>query len=80
MGPYLEEAAAHAGLPLVFYMFTDVQKESTDLMYTGHEAERILRAAFGVEPQDGKAVLERVVSRKKQLIPPLIAAMQELGH
>ena len=80
VGPYLEEAAAHAGLPLVFYMFTDVQKESTDLMYTGHEAERILRAAFGVEPQDGKAVLERVVSRKKQLIPPLIAAMQELGH
>ena len=73
-------AAAHAGLPLVFYMFTDVQKESTDLMYTGHEAERILRAAFGVEPQDGKAVLEGVVSRKKQLIPPLIAAMQELGH
>ena len=80
VGPYLEEAAAHAGLPLVFYMFTDVQKESTDLMYTGHEAERILRAAFGVEPQDGKAVLEGVVSRKKQLIPPLIAAMQELGH
>ena len=80
VGPYLEEAAAHAGLPLVFYMFTDVQRQSTDLMYTGHEAERILRAAFGVEPRDGKAVLDGVVSRKKQLIPPLMAAMQELGH
>ena len=80
VGPYLEQAAAHAGLPLVFYMFTDVQRESTDLMYTGHNAERILRAAFGVEPQNGKAVLEGVVSRKKQLIPPLMAAMQALEH
>ena len=50
------------------------------LMYTGHNAERILRAAFQVEPQDGKAVLEGVVSRKKQLIPPLMAAMQDLEH
>ncbi|WP_294499642.1 putative manganese-dependent inorganic diphosphatase [uncultured Gemmiger sp.] len=80
VGPYLEEAAAHAGLPLVFYMFTDVQKESTDLMYTGQNAERIVRAAFRVEPRDGKAVLEGVVSRKKQLIPPLMAAMQDLEH
>ncbi|MGN0975777.1 MAG: putative manganese-dependent inorganic diphosphatase [Gemmiger sp.] len=78
VGPYLAEAAAQQGLPLVFYMFTDVQSESTDLLYHGNGAERILKAAFGVEPADGKAVLPGVVSRKKQLIPPLMAALQEM--
>ena len=47
-------------------------------MYTGHDAEKIVRAAFHVEPENGKAVLPGVVSRKKQLIPFLMAAMQEL--
>lgn len=78
VGPYLPEAAGHHGLPMVFYMFTDVQKQSTDLMYTGHDAEKIVRGAFHVEPENGKAVLPGVVSRKKQLIPPLMAAMQEM--
>ena len=78
VGPYLPEAAGHHALPMVFYMFTDVQKQSTDLMFTGHDAEKIVRAAFHVEPENGKAVLPGVVSRKKQLIPPLMAAMQEL--
>lgn len=78
VGPYLEQAAAHEGLPLVLYMCTDVQSESTDLLYCGHGAERILRAAFGVEPENGRAVLPGVVSRKKQLIPPLMAALQEM--
>ena len=79
VGPYLEEAAGHEGLPLVFYMFTDVQAKATDLMFCGHNAEAILRQAFGVEPENGMAVLPGVVSRKKQLIPKLMAAMQELG-
>lgn len=78
VGPYLKEAAAQQGLPLVFYMFTDVQSQCTDLLYCGSGAERILKNAFGVEPQDGKAVLPGVVSRKKQLIPPLMAALQEM--
>lgn len=80
VGPYLPEAMGHEGLPLVFYMFTDVPSESTELMYCGREAESILRDAFGVEPKDGKALLPGVVSRKKQLIPPLMAAMQARGE
>ena len=76
VGPYLEKAAGKEGLPLVFYMFTDMLKQATDLMFTGKDADKILQEAFGVEPKDGVAVLEGVVSRKKQLIPPLLAALQ----
>ena len=76
VGPYLPDAIGREGLPMIFYMFTDMQQQSTDLMFCGHGAEDIVRDAFGVEPQDGKAVLPGVVSRKKQLIPPLMAALQ----
>ena len=60
----------------MFYMFTDMLQQATDLMFTGKDADKILQEAFGVEPKDGVAVLEGVVSRKKQLIPPLLAALQ----
>ena len=76
VGPFLPEAIGREGLPMIFYMFTDMQNQATDLMFCGHGAENIVRDAFGVEPKDGKAVLPGVVSRKKQLIPPLMAALQ----
>lgn len=76
VGSFLPEAIGREGLPMIFYMFTDMQNQATDLMFCGHGAENIVRDAFGVEPKDGKAVLPGVVSRKKQLIPPLMAALQ----
>ena len=76
VGPFLPEASRREGLPMIFYMFTDMKTQSTDLMYCGNAAEQIVREAFHVEPKDGKAWLPGVVSRKKQLIPPLLAALQ----
>ena len=77
VGPYLQEACTKEGIPLVFYMFTDMKTQSTDLMCYGKDSEEIVRDAFGVEPENGIAVLKGVVSRKKQLIPPLLAALEE---
>ena len=74
--PFLPEASRREGLPLIFYMFTDMKTQSTDLMVYGFDAEEIVRNAFHVEVKDGMAVLPGVVSRKKQLIPPLLAALQ----
>ncbi len=74
--PFLPQALSHAGVPMVFYMFTDVQSQSTDLMCSGVGAESIVKDAFGADFKDGKAVLAGVVSRKKQLIPALMAALQ----
>ena len=74
--PYLPEASRREGLPLIFYMFTDMKTQSTDLMFYGHNAEEIIRDAFHVEPEGDIAKLPGVVSRKKQLIPPLLAALQ----
>ena len=74
--PYLPEASRREGLPLIFYMFTDMKTQSTDLMCYGRNAEEIIRDAFHVEPEGSMARLPGVVSRKKQLIPPLLAALQ----
>ncbi len=76
--PYLPEACTKESIPFVFYMFTDMKTQSTDLMYYGKNAEEIVREAFSVEPEDGIALLKGVVSRKKQLIPPLLAAIEEM--
>ena len=76
VGPFLPEAARRESLPLIFYMFTDMKTQSTDLMFYGHNAEEIIRDAFHVEPEGNIAKLPGVVSRKKQLIPPLLAALQ----
>jgi len=75
--PYLPRALEEHRISTVLFMVTDTPRESTELLYCGDEAEEILGAAFGVEPRAGAVTLPGVVSRKKQLIPPLRAALQQ---
>ena len=77
--PFLPEALAQAGVPMVFFMCTDMRAQATDLLFCGQQAEEIVRSAFHVETKDGKAVLPGVVSRKKQMVTPLLSAMEEEG-
>ncbi|MBM6815672.1 putative manganese-dependent inorganic diphosphatase [Olsenella uli] len=78
VGPYLREAAALEELPLVFYLFTDVKSSSSEMLWYGEGAEDIIARAFDVEPTDGMAKLPGVVSRKKQVIPALMATLQSI--
>ena len=80
VGPYLGEAAVNEGLPMVFYMFTDVKSQTTEMLYYGEGAEAILKRAFGVDCVDGMAVLPGVVSRKKQVIPQIMTAIQAMDE
>lgn len=77
VGPYLKEGAADDELPLVFYMFTDVKTQVTEMLYYGENADRIVEQAFGVKPEGGMARLAGVVSRKKQVVPNLMATLQD---
>ena len=76
VGPYLKEGAAADELPMVFYMFTDVKTSTTELLYFGENTDEIVKQTFGVDPVDGIATLPGVVSRKKQVIPPLMSTLQ----
>ncbi len=70
----LTAAKARQGLDVYVLMMTDIIGEATDLLFDV-ESRPIVERAFGVQASGGYAHLPGVVSRKKQLIPPLAAAL-----
>ena len=74
--PYFEAAAIAKHLPIIYYMFTDIRSQTTEMLYYGPAADQLLSRAFNVKAQDGRAVLPGVVSRKKQVIPALMTTIQ----
>ena len=77
--PYLEEARRKQNVEDLYMMLTEVPQKQSVVICTGRHAPEMLRAAFDQEPQeDGSWVLPGVVSRKKQFIPAMMDAYQEL--
>lgn len=58
---------------MVLLMVTDIIEEGTHLVYTGQPAS-LLSQAFNSNGEDGVVYLPGVMSRKKQVIPPLSEA------
>ena len=54
----------------VFLLLTDIMKEGSELLIAS-DSDTLAKEAFGVVPTDGKAWLDGVLSRKKQVVPPL---------
>ena len=75
--PYIEKACEEQGLDMIFFMLTDILEESTNLIYAGEKAGEFVEKAYGVSREAGDYYkLAGVVSRKKQLIPAFMAALQ----
>lgn len=74
---YMEKVRTETGLPMIFFMLTDILKESTHLLFVGNEAKDYAEKAFRSEAGEHWMDLEGVVSRKKQLIPKLTAVLQQ---
>jgi manganese-dependent inorganic pyrophosphatase len=70
----LAMAKVRQGLDVSVLMMTDIIGEATDLLFDP-DSRPIVERAFGVQATDGYVHLPGVVSRKKQLIPPLSAAL-----
>lgn len=77
MLPYLEIAIKEEGIDMVCLMITNVSAESTELIFNGPNAQGVLESAFETKAKDAGLYLEGVVSRKKQLIPPIMAVLQQ---
>ena len=79
LAPYLPEACGKQNVEDLYMLLTDVPKEESVVICTGCHAGEMLRSGFEKEPEeDGSWVLPGVVSRKKQFIPALMSAYQEL--
>lgn len=74
---YVKSVLKDRGLDMVFVMLTDILEESTILISAGEDADTIISKAFAVSREEDGFLLKGVVSRKKQLIPALMSAMQE---
>ena len=75
--PYMEKAFKDHGVDMLFFMLTNILQESTELIFQGNGAKEVVANAFNVSNPDEKVILEGVVSRKKQLIPPLMMTLQQ---
>lgn len=64
-------------LHMIYFMLTDILDESTELLCCGDGARAHIADAFDVPESADRVVLKGVVSRKKQLIPALVATLQQ---
>ena len=79
LDPYLEEARNKQNVEDLYMLLTDVPKEESVVISTGRYAKDALAEGFDTQPAaDGSWTLPGVVSRKKQFIPALMTAYQEL--
>ena len=77
--PYLEEARNKQNVEDLYMLLTDVPKEESVVICTGRYAAEVLSSGFESQPAaDGSWTLPGVVSRKKQFIPAMMSAYQEL--
>ena len=74
--PFMVSECGRHGVSRVYFMLTDIMEQSTELLFYGEGSEEMAVNAFKIEPKDGTIYLKGVVSRKKQLIPPLMEAAQ----
>ena len=82
MLPYMAKAREEHGMDMMFFMLTNILTESMELLCEGQGAEQLIAGAFRTYSEEGAGVkdhvvsLPGVVSRKKQLIPGIMLAVQ----
>lgn len=77
--PQLESECQKHGIPRVYFMLTNIIEESTELLFYGDGSRELVNQAFHPQQIDNSSArLPGVVSRKKQLIPGFMLALQEL--
>lgn len=73
---YMETVASSGEVDMVYLMLTDILEESSELLCAGSNALDTAVRAFDVKAGDRSVYLKGAVSRKKQIIPQLTAALQ----
>ena len=71
---YMDQKAKEAGLDMVMLLLTDILNEGSEILVTGAKPE-IVEKAFNVTLKDKGAFLPGVLSRKKQVVPPITNAI-----
>lgn len=62
---------------MVFFMLTNIVTESSELLCCGPDAREKVMSAYDLREDTEDLLLKGVVSRKKQLVPTLVGALQQ---
>lgn len=73
---YMEKECSKNGVQMSFFMLTNIMTQSTELLCYGKGAEQLIQKAYDVFVNNRCCHLENIVSRKKQLLPRLMYALQ----
>ncbi|WP_195467810.1 putative manganese-dependent inorganic diphosphatase [Clostridium sp. D43t1_170807_H7] len=71
---YMDQKAKEAGLEMVMLLLTDILNEGSEILVTGAKPE-IVEKAFKITLKDKGAFLPGILSRKKQVVPPITNAI-----
>lgn len=75
---YMETIYSSKEVDMLFFMLTNIFTESTELLYYGKDADKLLSKAFKLDDVSGGSIrLKGVVSRKKQVIPTIMRATHD---
>ena len=74
--PFMVSECGRSGVSKVYFMLTNIIGESTKLIYYGEGSQELAEVAFNKKPENGSFVLDGGVSRKKQLLPAMMEAVQ----
>lgn len=77
MNDYMDKLVAKSGMDMIIIMLTNIIDESSILLFKGTKAKEFLEIAYGSEFDGDSIFVPGMVSRKKQLIPDLMQAIQQ---
>ena len=75
--PHMEKARKSHRLDMIFFMLTNIVTESSELLCCGLDARSKVISAYDLREDTDDLLLKGVVSRKKQLVPTLVGALQQ---
>ena len=75
--PYLDKVRIANRLDMIFFMLTNILTESSELICCGLDSRSKVISAFDLDNNAETLMLKGVVSRKKQLVPILVSALQQ---
>lgn len=73
----LDKIRQNHRLDMIFFMLTNIMTESSELLCMGPEAREKAISAFDLNGKSDTLYLKGVVSRKKQLVPAIVEALQQ---
>jgi manganese-dependent inorganic pyrophosphatase len=76
MHKFMQGVMSEGTFDLLLFMLTDISKEGTWLLFTGDNNE-LIDNTFQVHSKSGFVYLPGILSRKKQVVPPLLNSLKQ---